>query len=236
LIDAAGGASPRFDPGERVVLPFLRVHGVRRLDLLALSHGDLDHAGGAFAVLREMEVGELWLGPGSHAHPRLHELAALAVRRGVAVVMVERGMALPRGRLDWRVLAPGRDDKELGLNDRSLVLLVGEPPARILIPGDLEATGERRLLEHTIRPRAELLVLGHHGSGDTTSAPFLDAVAPQQVVASCGFRNRFGHPDVETLTRIEAAGASVWRTDLHGTLRCKASTDGWHVEATRREK
>ena len=53
LIDTAGGPNRRFDPGERVVLPFLRSRGVRRVDVLALSHGDLDHAGGAFAVLRE---------------------------------------------------------------------------------------------------------------------------------------------------------------------------------------
>jgi competence protein ComEC len=233
LIDAAGGASPRFDPGERVVLPFLRSQGVRRLALLAVSHGDLDHAGGAFAVLRQMEVGELWLGPGSHSHPRLHELMALAVRRGTALVLVERGMTTQRGGLIWRVLAPGRDDEELGLNDRSLVLLLGEPPARILLPGDLEAPGEHGLLLDETEAHAELLVLGHHGAADATTAEFLKAVAPQHVVASCGFRNRFGHPAASTLARVETAGAMLWRTDLHGTLLCTPGADGWRVEGSR---
>jgi len=170
---------------------------------------------------------------------------ALAVRRETAVVLVERGMSIPRHGMAWRVLAPGRRNVGLSLNDRSLVLLVGEPPARVLIPGDLEAAGERWLLEQAVTPRAELLVLGHHGSRDATSADFLEAVAPRHVVASCGFRNRFGHPDVETLTRIEAAGASVWRTDLHGTLRFAAGpptalpkearrVGDWRVRATRR--
>jgi competence protein ComEC len=234
LIDAAGTPNPRFDPGERVVLPYLRARGVRRLDLLALSHGDLDHAGGAFAVLREMEVGELWLGPGAHAHPRLAELAQIAVEQGTAVLLAERGSRFERAGIALRVLGPGRDEAALAPNDRSLVLLAGNPPTSLLIAGDLEAAGEAALLDSGLRPRAEVLVLGHHGAADATGERFLAAVCPSHAVASCGFRNRFGHPHPATVRRVEAAGATLWRTDLDGMVSLCAGPDGWRAETTLR--
>lgn len=234
LVDAGGSAHPRFDPGERVVLPFLDRWAVRRVDTLVASHGDVDHVGGAFAVLREIEVGELLLPPDAHRHPRLAALAELARERGVSVALAERGVRRGRGGLSLRVLGPARRDGGLGGNDRSLVLVAGRAPCRLLIAGDLARVGEAALLAAGVDPAAEALVVGHHGAAGGTGNAFLAGVAARHAVISCGFRNRFGHPDAGTLRRIESNGARVWRTDRDGLVLLRAGERGWNVRATRR--
>lgn len=235
LVDAAGAPGLSFDPGERTVVPYLFRHGVPRLETLVISHGDADHMQGAFAVLREMEVGELWLAPGSHRHPGLIRLRALARRLGVALVLAERGGDYTRGGLRLRILGPGREDAELEGNDRSVVLLAGEAPLRVLIPGDLERAGERALLRRRAPPRAEALVVSHHGAGDGSGGEFLEHVRPEHAIVSCGFANRFGHPHVETLDRLKSRGARVWRTDRDGRVLLEGEAGRWRGRPFREE-
>lgn len=214
LIDAGGSASPRYDPGEREVLPALLARGLRRIDALAISHADIDHAGGAAAILRELEVGRLWIAAGAYAE--LDELRALARRRGTGIVLVGRagvqGWPLVRS---YEALDCDSD------NDRSLVLSIDGA----LIPGDIESCGEAAFLASFSTPRAELLVLPHHGSRSSSSPAFLEAVGPSLAVVSCGRDNRFGHPHAEVLERLE--GTALWRTDRDGELRFERTEGGW---------
>jgi len=230
LVDAGGSSNPRFDPGERVVVPLLRRQGARRLQALVASHGDTDHVAGAFAVLRGMEVGELWLAPGWHRNGRLVRLAALASRRGVALRLVERRTRTVCAGIPIEVLWPVREHLQLGDNDRSIVIRAGTAPSRILIPGDLESDGERLLRLSGVALRAEALVVAHHGSRSGTDAAFLREVDPQAAVVSCGRGNRFGHPHRDVLDRLRRQGITPWRTDRHGLVRLRAQRDGWSAE------
>lgn len=230
LVDAAGSRSPRFDPGERIVLPEISWRGYRRVDALVLSHEHEDHAGGALAFLREIEVGEIWLGPGWQRSPLLEEIAAQGRRRGAALVLAERGLRREPAGIPLRVSAPRRRLRGLGANDRSLVVLAGERPCRLLLPGDIEAEGERVVLGTDGPLRAEAIVMPHHGGRDGSSRPLLARVRPVHAVASAGRENRFRHPHAETLRRFEGIGAVVWRTDLHGAVRLRATPSGWEVE------
>jgi len=231
LIDAAGSYRPRFDPGERIVVPHLLSLGARGVQALVLSHEDLDHAGGASAVLRDLDVGELWLAQGWHRIPRLAELAAEARAHGVAVRQIGREADTDR----LSVFGPSRQELELSANERSLALRFGREPNRILIPGDLGAVGEQRLLERG-GLAAEALLLSHHGSRSGSTPRFLDAVEPRLAVASCGRRNRFGHPDREVIARLRRRGIALLRTDLHGCVSLRASSDGWQIRSCRRAR
>jgi len=227
LVDAGGSHQPGFDPGERRVLPHLIAHGGRRLDVLVISHEDVDHAGGAFALLREIEVGELWIGPDAHRTPRGSALIRSAHAHGVAVVLAEAGARRVVGGLPVRVLAPERAGDGANRNDRSVVLLVGEAPARLLVPGDLEGPGEEALLAAHASLGSEALVVAHHGSRHSTSSAFLSAVRPRWALISAGRRNRFQHPHPEVLERLDRFDASVLRTDRRGTVRLRADHRGW---------
>jgi len=233
IIDAAGAHNPRFDPGERIILPYLSRSNIRRIELLAISHGDIDHAGGAFALLREIEVGKLWLAPGYHHDPLQFDLAEAARMRGAAVELAERGRRESASGLRIEVLGPGRGDAALEGNDASLVLRIGEAPCRLLLPGDLEGAGEKALVAAGMDIESEALIVPHHGSSGGSSADFISRVRPLHAIASCGFANRFNHPSPEVIRRFEDHGTMLWRTDRDGMLLLEAGRTGWRVRPTR---
>ncbi len=218
VVDAGGSSRPGgFDPGDRRVVPALVDAGITRLDALVISHDDADHAAGAFAIVRSVEVAELWLGPGSGRSARLSALAALARRRSVAIVGVAAGIARTRAGLKFQVLAPRRNARGTD-NDRSLVIRIGDGRSWALVPGDLGPVGERRLLDQLAELRADLLVVSHHGSRTGSCRALLRAVNPRLAWISAGRGNPFGHPHSETLSRLRASGARVQRTDREGDL------------------
>jgi competence protein ComEC len=237
LVDAGPSASGRFDAGDRIVVPALAAAGCRRVEVLALSHDHNDHAGGARAVLRDMDVGELWIAAGSERDPLTRLVAAAAVARGVAVRTLQRGEILRRASLELTVLHPGLADRARSLNDRCLVLRARTAGgASILLPGDLEAGGEEALLAGQANPTSGVLVAPHHGANGSSSAAFLSRVDPRLVVISAGASNRFGHPGEAALARFGAAGARVLRTDRDGTITLEANGASWRssVEKERR--
>jgi competence protein ComEC len=233
LVDAAGSAGGRFDVGERVLAPLLVREGCRRLDILAVTHGHDDHVGGAVAVLRDLEVGELWIPVGSARDAGIRDAANVAAARGTAVRLAGRG---DRRRVEgWEIeaTAPSREDIGLPLNDRGLVLrLTGPGGGHALIPGDLEREGEERLLRSRRPIAAEVLVAGHHGARGSSTEAWIAAVRPRIVIVSAGSGNRFGHPHEEALERFRNAGARVFRTDRDGQVRLTPGADAWAVEVT----
>jgi competence protein ComEC len=237
LVDAGPSASGRFDAGDRIVVPALAAHGCRRVEVLALSHDHNDHAGGARAVLRDMDVGELWIAAGSERDPLTSLVTAAAVARGVAVRTLQRGEIHRRASLELRVLHPGIVDRTRSLNNRCLVLRARtDGGASILLPGDLEADGEEALLAAHANPRSDVLVAPHHGANGSSSAAFLSRVDPSLVVISAGAGNRFGHPGEAALARFGDTGSRVLRTDRDGTIALEANGASWRasVEKERR--
>jgi competence protein ComEC len=237
LVDAGPSGSGRFDAGDRLVVPALAARGCRRLEVFALSHDHDDHAGGARAVLRDLEVGELWVGKGSERDPLTQIVTADAVARGVAVRRLKRGDAAVRAGFELSVLHPGAADRGRSLNDRCLALRARTADgASILLPGDLEASGEGALLAAGSDPRAGALVAPHHGANGSSTPAFLARVAPCFVLVSAGRGNRFGHPGTAALARFEATAARVLRTDTGGTITLEDDGGRWRasVEKERR--
>ncbi len=233
LVDAGGSAGGRYDVGERVVAPLLTREGCRRVGLLALTHGHDDHAGGAVSLLRDLDVGELWIPVGSARDGSIGEAAGTAVMRGTAVRLAGRGSRGEFGGWSIETAAPSRKDAGLPLNDRGLVLRLTAPGgARVLIPGDLERAGEERLLRSGWPIGAEALVAGHHGARGSSAGPWLAAVRPRIVVVSAGLGNRFGHPHGEALARFRNSGAVVYRTDRDGQIRLTPHARAWTAEVT----
>jgi competence protein ComEC len=229
VVDAAGTSGGRFDAGERVVAPLLSRHGCRRIDVLVLTHDHDDHAGGALAILREFEVGELWYGAGTHLRPRVRRIREEARARGAATVMVRRGLACRRADLEVEVLHPNESGVGLDVNNRSVVLRVSAGGRRLLIVGDLETEGERSLLAGGVDPGADVLVVGHHGADGGTSPDFVTAARPAIAAISVGARNRFGHPSPRVVELLAAEGVTVYRTDRDGSILLRAGPTAWRV-------
>ncbi|TXF11701.1 DNA internalization-related competence protein ComEC/Rec2 [Pelomicrobium methylotrophicum] len=211
------------DSGGRVVVPFLRGEGVRRLDALVVSHDDADHAGGTRSVLATVPVARMWSSL-ADGHPLLapdHPLSSAAAEH-------RRCRAGERWEWDgvrFEFLSPApadyadsrRDD-----NDLSCVLKIEAAGGGALLAGDIGRAVERRLADtQADRLATTLLVAPHHGSSGSSSPAFVAAARPRAVVFTVGYRNPFGHPRAEVVDRFKALGAAVYRSDRDGALHAR---------------
>ena len=229
LVDAGGTRDGRFDVGARVVTPALRALRVPRLDMVVATHPHEDHIGGLRAVVEQQRVGTFLDSGTVTASPMQYRLLQTIRDRSVRFVQAEAGQQFRLGAATVEVLGPPvppvrgtRSD----LNNNSVVLRVRVGGTTLLLPGDAEAEQERWLLDRGVDLRADVLKVGHHGSRWSTSDRWLAAVRPRIAVVSCGENNPFGHPAAETLTRLQAARTTVYRTDTLGAITLSCLPDG----------
>jgi competence protein ComEC len=222
LVDGGGhGGGPRqapqdFDIGEEVVSEVLWSRGIRRLDVVALTHAHSDHMGGLPAVLRNFHPAELWVGN----NPRFGAYNALldeAADLHVRVRSLRAGDAFAFGPTQIAVLAPFSDYQPgpMPINNDSLVLHVAYGATSVMLEGDAEAPIEQAMLSES-GLASTLLKVGHHGSITSTRPEFLARVHPECAVISCGLRNRYGHPRMEVLEALEEARVRTFSTDING--------------------
>jgi competence protein ComEC len=197
LYDAGPGYPSGFETGSAVVVPSLRATGRPRLDTVILSHDDLDHVGGARAVLASVPVAEL--------------LTGMPAQGGVSC----HGRQWRWDGVDFRVLAVARPAAASD-NDRSCVLLVDDGRYRALLAGDVGTAVERRLVRAL--PPVQLMFAPHHGSLTSSSPALVRVLRPAVVFVSAGRNNRFGHPHPQVVARYRQVGAQLHQTGRHGAL------------------
>ncbi|MFQ5527206.1 MAG: DNA internalization-related competence protein ComEC/Rec2 [Thermoanaerobaculia bacterium] len=217
LVD--GGGWRRGDLAARVTIPALARLGVRRLDRAIVSHSDVDHCQGVADLARYLPVTAVWTGSGAAASPCVRELVSIPRVRWRTVW---RGERLTVGPLELEILHPAPAGPAGG-NDGSLVIRAHVGGGTILLTGDIEASGEARLLREvgSERLRSRILKVAHHGSRTSTTTRFLRAVGPSVAAISAGRRNRYGHPSSEVLDRLRRQRAHVVRTDRDGMIRLR---------------
>lgn len=234
LVDA--GNSSR--DAREVILPYLEQHGIRRLDMVVLTHPDQDHVGGLPEVLQGVAVGRFL----DSAQPSTNR----AYQRSLEVAL-ERNIPSERARFPTTTLDLGPEisaqllspqepllrSGESSDNNNSVVLRLRFGETAVLLTGDLEREGEARLLASGQDLRSQVLKVPHHGGSTGSSAAFLDAVKPEAALISAGASNSYGHPHAATLTRLQRQGATIYRTDQQGTLTAHIQPRGYRIETTR---
>ncbi|HJV76610.1 MAG TPA: DNA internalization-related competence protein ComEC/Rec2 [Noviherbaspirillum sp.] len=222
LYDTGPAYSMESDGGNRVILPYLRARGIRRLDAIVVSHGDVDHSGGALSILDEIDVG--WVTSSlSTDHPIV--MQAPNHRR------CESGQTWVWDDIRFEVLHPAPvsyDSTKWKSNARSCTLKISLGEKSILFPGDIEAVQEAELVRGNAEGlRASVLLAPHHGSGTSSTEAFLNAVQPDMALFQVGYRNRFRHPKQEVFDRYGRLGIKRIRSDESGavTFRFGAGID-----------
>jgi competence protein ComEC len=210
LFDAGPAYSADADSGNRIIAPYLRAQGVRRLDAMIISHGDKDHEGGAASVIAALPVSVL-----KSSLPFEHALSALPV----AQEPCRDGDAWEWDGVRFEMLHPGERLLSRKSNDLSCVLRVTAGGRSILLTSDIEAVSEQSLLAtNRTRLAASVMVVPHHGSRTSSTPEFIAAVAAHDVIFPVGYRNRFGHPKEEVVERYRESGARLHRTDGDGAV------------------
>lgn len=216
LYDTGARWSEDRDVGDAVVVPSLHALGVRKLDRLMISHLDDDHAGGRDSVLQAFPDAAQSVGNDADPSPRC-----------------EAGQQWTWDGVDFTVLHPPPYFPDLD-NDNSCVLRIGSSNGSALLPGDIGALIEQRLVrEQRSAIDVDVVVAAHHGSKHSSSAEFVTATSAATVVFARGWRNRFGHPAPEIRSRWRESGTVVADTAVQGAIRLTFSTHGPVLDAER---
>lgn len=216
LVDAAPKVEG-FDAGERLAAPALYRLGVKRIDLVLLSHPDGDHIGGLPALSRRFPIGQVVIPARFREHPEMQAVLARARISSSQVVWLESVGHTTIGDYAFTLVCPS-DGRYPADNDGSMFVRLTGPSISAVLTGDASEEVEEAMLGAGMDWRAQVLKAGHHGSRTSTGEAWLNAVGPTMVIVSCGRNNTYGHPSPDVLERLRRRGITVYRTDRQGTI------------------
>lgn len=200
----------------------LRQLKITRIDLLVLTHFDVDHVGGLVGALDQRQVGTTIISDFSDDRPAAQESLNRLQQKNLQVIRAYRGVEGTLGAFNWRVLSPKPGAKEAeDSNDGSLSMLFSSPSLQVLTLADLGERGQKRLVADIgTRPSDSpplVLKVAHHGSAD--QYPELhESLSPEVSLISVGAQNSYGHPTKRTLDLLASTGSTILRTDELGSI------------------
>jgi len=218
-----------YDVGERIIEPYLDYHGIRKLDMVVLTHPDLDHGGGLGYILENSEVSRvLGISDMPLDSQTNRRLRTIAEARDIPYAFPYAGEIVLTPTATLNLLHP-IDAASTNLldedkNDDSLVIKLSYGEVDVLFTGDIGEAAEARLIASGQDLRSEILKVPHHGSRTSSSAPFLNAVRPRCAILSLGKGNRYQFPHPEVVARYAVLECRLWRTDASAAITLR--TDG----------
>ncbi len=202
------------------------LRGERYIDLVVLSHPQLDHFGGFADVLGAYRIG-VFISSGEIAKSKTFGfLRKILKEQRVETVELLEGDSLSYGDYAFNVISPPSLTSK-DLNDNSLVLFSQIGHWKLLFTGDISSKAEDRLAsEYDLD--IDVLKVAHHGSKYSTGQKFLDEATPLISVIGVG-RNSYGHPTPEVLEKLEGIGSQIYRTDRDGRVKIKLLDDRMRI-------
>jgi competence protein ComEC len=223
LIDAGNN-----DDGKGLVA-YLKDLGITRFEAVVGTHPHEDHIGGLDKVVAAFDVGRIYLPKVSNDTKTFEDLLDAVAAKGLKVNSPAVGTTLSLGEARIVVLSPSASLYD-GTNLHSIVLRLTYGSRSFLFCADAESGNESEMLASGLPLSADVMKIGHHGSTSSSTTAFLAAVAPKIAVIPVGAGNTYDHPAQQTLDRLSAIGATVYRTDQAGTVIVR--TDGTWMDVT----
>lgn len=215
------GGSFGFDLGSRVLVPFLRNIGINKIDVLLLSHGDFDHAGGAAGLVRNIPIQKIIFQQGELSE---YEKELLALANDSEINFAKSGDQYIFSEASLNILDAPTENKK---NDTSVVASFEFNGYGILFTGDIDEARENNL---QLTKTYNIVKVPHHGSKYSNSEEFYAMVKPEVAIISVGKDNGYGHPHKDAMERISASGAKIFRTDEMGMIKIEFDDYGYRCE------
>jgi competence protein ComEC len=234
LIDGGGQRGQEtsgYDVGKEVVVPALLNRGVKKIDVLVISHPHEDHVGGLGAVIEAVPV-KMVLDPELDYPSSIYDqLRADIQKRNIPMKRATEGQQINLGDgIHVDVLSPPQPrlaDTGSDVNNNSVVMRLTDGPLSMLFAGDIERAGAFRIARLGDALRSTVLKVPHHGSYGAAIPQFMNAVRPQFAAISVGAHNEYNHPSQEMLDELKRVGAQVMRTDRDGAVTIKFRPPKW---------
>ncbi len=221
VVDSGGMRSANFDTGRRIVGPFLRILGYTHIDYLALSHAEIDHAGGMASLARDFHPEELWTSDDFATGKQCWDKIVAAIKQtGTRHVVYGSDAERLLNSAKIRIFTANGCTVADNRNSRSLVLRVSASGCSVLLPGDIDRNREQCLVGKN-PGRCNVVVVPHHGSRTSSSMEFIRYFKPEIAVVSAGWRNYLGLPAPDIENRWKAEGARLFVTGRDGTVSVK---------------
>lgn len=170
--------------------------GIRKIDLLFLSHDDIDHTGYASIYLRKIKV--------------LNVFSSMKIKN-VKTQILKNEDEIQFGKIKFKIYI---NEKAITDNDKSMVILLTYGGSKILFTGDI---GSENFLRGKIG-KVDILKVSHHGSKTSTNMGFLKEISPSISMISVGYKNRYKHPNQIVLNNLKSSSSEIYRTDELGAV------------------
>jgi competence protein ComEC len=240
FIDVGQGDSILLDLGETEVLidggdrspgvtAYLQDYVDGTLEVMIATHPHADHIGGLIAVLDSFQVNQVWYNGDSADSKTYTEFMAAVQAEGADTHIGKRGDRINVGQLTFVLLNPTTLSGTTNTN--SIVMSLSYGSVDFLFTGDAEKEAEGAMLVASDMsvPDVEILKVGHHGSRTASSPDFLAATKPEVAIYMAGEGNTYGHPHQETLTALSQIGATIYGTDVNGTITVTTNGETYSV-------
>jgi competence protein ComEC len=220
LIDCGGPHSETFNVGRQIIAPFLFHKQIRHIDLLVLSHADLDHYSGAAFLIHHFHPKELWI-PYIHADNNEWKMMIRAARNQKTIIKIPRlktSYPLDKDNIFINISQAHLIHKDWSQNEQSLVLRYNSGKYSFLFPGDIEEKSEHLLLQQDQHLQSTVIIAPHHGSKSSSTIPFIEKVQPQYVVFSASLYGSIQFPAPEIVERYKKINTIPLLTAVNGAI------------------
>lgn len=224
LLDTGGSINSSLDKwsvGDDLVT-FLRSKGIRRIDTILISHGDMDHIGEYFKIVKYFKVDNVYLNS-NQLNSIEKRVVTDSLNNNINIAKLKKGDNISLGNFNFLVINNSFTDE----NDASTVLFGMISSSKLLLMGDASVRSEQDIINSYNLPKIDILKVGHHGSNTSSSEKFINEINPKYSLISVGENNRYGHPKKSVLNTL--SNSEIYRTDLDGNIEIEFNNKGYNI-------
>ncbi|CDC20228.1 putative uncharacterized protein [Eubacterium sp. CAG:274] len=209
------------DAGERdkgtVVVNYLKSRGVEKLDYVIATHPHSDHIGGMSEVLNTFPVSNIIMPKVNNTTATYTNMLKVIQQKGIKAIEPKIGDSYKLGNSTFTIIGPKKYDTK-NMNNDSVAFRLVYGNNSFIFCGDAETEEENDIVASGQTLKSDVYKVSHHGSTTSSSSAFLNKVQPKYAVIEVGAGNSYGHPKQKTLEALSKIGATVYRTDLNGSI------------------